>query len=84
MPEPAGVLAGWTWVPRAEVETLTCRARDVFAALAAINGIEPLEEAVPAPFVPVGSCADGGCPSRWCGCSPTCALSCSAGASGRS
>jgi hypothetical protein len=45
---------GWTWVARTEVEGLRCRAKDVFAALAARNGLEPLTVAVPPPFVGVG------------------------------
>jgi hypothetical protein len=45
---------GWTWVARTEVEGLRCRAKDVFAALAARNGLEPLAVAVPPPFVGVG------------------------------
>jgi len=45
---------GWIWVARSEVEGLRCRAKDVFAALAARNGLEPLTVAVPPPFVGVG------------------------------
>lgn len=45
---------GWTWVARTEVEGLRCRAKDVFAALASRNGLEPLTVAVPPPFVGVG------------------------------
>lgn len=45
---------GWTWVERAEVEGLRCRAKDVFAKLAARNGLLPLPRPAPKPFLGVG------------------------------
>ncbi len=45
---------GWTWVERAEVEGLRCRAKDVFAKLAARNSLAPLTGKVPKPFLGVG------------------------------
>lgn len=45
---------GWTWVERAEVEGLRCRAKDVFAKLAARNGLPPLPRPAPKPFLGVG------------------------------
>lgn len=41
-------------VPRTEVEGLRCRAKDVFAKLAARHRLEPLPKAVPKPFLGVG------------------------------
>ncbi len=45
---------GWTWVERAEVEGLRCRAKDVFVRLAARNGLSPLPKPAPKPFLGVG------------------------------
>jgi len=41
-------------VPRTEVEALRCRAKDVFAKLAALNRLSPLATKVPPPFLAVG------------------------------
>ncbi|MDP1826620.1 MAG: hypothetical protein Q8L48_25340 [Archangium sp.] len=51
--EPA-CFRGWAWVPRHETEWLRCRARDVFRGLAPLNGLEPLGQAVPSPFLELG------------------------------
>ncbi len=53
-PEEPPCWPGWTWVERAEVEGLRCRAKDVFAKLAARNGLAPLTAKVPKPFLGVG------------------------------
>lgn len=45
---------GWTMVPRTEVEALRCRAKDVFAKIAASNRLVPLPKPVPKPFLGVG------------------------------
>jgi hypothetical protein len=41
-PEEPPCWPGWTMVPRTEVEALRCRAKDVFAKLAALNRLSPL------------------------------------------
>jgi hypothetical protein len=53
-PEEPPCWPGWTWVERTEVEGLRCRAKDVFAKLAAQNGLAPLTGKVPKPFLGVG------------------------------
>lgn len=53
-PEEPPCWPGWTMVPRTEVEGLRCRAKDVFAKLAARHRLEPLPKAVPKPFLGVG------------------------------
>ncbi len=53
-PEEPACWPGWTMVPRAEVEALRCRAKDVFAKLAALNRLSPLATKVPPPFLTVG------------------------------
>ncbi len=51
--EPACFL-GSQWVPRRETEWVRCGAREVFGALAPLNGLAPLERGVPRPFVGIG------------------------------
>ena len=53
-PEEPPCWPGWTMVPRTEVEALRCRAKDVFAKLAALNRLSPLATKVPPPFLAVG------------------------------
>jgi hypothetical protein len=53
-PEEPPCWPGWTMVPRTEVEALRCRAKDVFAKLAALNRLSPLTTKVPPPFLAVG------------------------------
>ena len=53
-PEEPPCWPGWTMVPRTEVEALRCRAKDVFAKLAALNRLSPLATKVPSPFLAVG------------------------------
>lgn len=45
---------GWQWVLRGEHEHLRTDARAVFSAIAGANALQPLEIAVPEPFIPVG------------------------------
>jgi len=53
-PEEPPCWPGWTMVPRTEVDALRCRAKDVFAKLAALNRLSPLATKVPPPFLAVG------------------------------
>ncbi len=53
-PEEPPCWPGWTMVPRTEVEALRCRAKDVFAKLAALNRLSSLAAKVPPPFLAVG------------------------------
>jgi hypothetical protein len=53
-PEEPPCWPGWTMVPRTEVEALRCRAKDVFAKLAALNRLSPIATKVPPPFLAVG------------------------------
>ncbi|WP_342379477.1 hypothetical protein NVS55_08415 [Myxococcus stipitatus] len=53
-PEEPPCWPGWKWVERTEVEGLRCRAKDVFAKLAARNGLTLLTGKVPKPFLGVG------------------------------
>jgi hypothetical protein len=53
-PQEPACWPGWTWVERNDVDALRCRAKNVFAALAGRNGLEPLTVAVPPLFVGVG------------------------------
>ncbi len=45
---------GWAWVPKDEIESLRCLAKDVLAVLATRAGLAPLEGEIPQPFTPVG------------------------------
>lgn len=45
---------GWSWIPRANVDSLRCRPNGVFGVLAARHGLSPLLAAVPPPFVGLG------------------------------
>lgn len=53
-PEERPCWPGWTMVPRTEVEALRCRAKDVFAKIAATNRLQPFPKPVPKPFLGVG------------------------------
>lgn len=53
-PEEPPCWPGWTMVPRTEVEALRCRAKDVFAKIAATNRLQPFPKPVPNPFLGVG------------------------------
>ena len=53
-PEEPPCWPGWTMVPRTEVEALRCRAKDVFAKIAATNRLQPFPKPVPKPFLGVG------------------------------
>lgn len=53
-PEEPPCWSGWTWVERTEVEGLRCRAKDVFAKVAARSGLAPFTAKVPKPFLGVG------------------------------
>jgi hypothetical protein len=53
-PEEPSCWPGWTMVRRTEVEALRCRAKDVFAKIAATNRLQPLPKPVPKPFLGVG------------------------------
>lgn len=51
---------GWQWVARHDVEWLRCQARDVFRALAPMNGLTPLGVELSRPFVELGVLARRG------------------------
>ena len=53
-PEEPPCWPGWTMVTRTEVEALRCRAKDVFAKVAATHRLQPLQKPVPKPFLGVG------------------------------
>jgi hypothetical protein len=53
-PEEPPCWPGWTMVPRTEVDALRCRAKDVFAKIAATHRLQPLPKPVPKPFLGVG------------------------------